>query len=75
MRRLLLLLALLSAGPAAAQTAGRLATAPGLAGADLPPLLDREVFFGNPEIAGAQLSPDGRLLTFLKPLDGVLNLW
>jgi hypothetical protein len=26
----------------------------------LPPLLDRELFFGNPEISGAQISPDGR---------------
>ena len=27
--------------------------------AGLPPLIDRESFFGDPEIAGAQLSPDG----------------
>ena len=50
-------------------------TAPGLNDADLPPLLDREVFFGNPEIAGAELSPDGQTLTFRKPVDGVLNVW
>ena len=75
MRTLLLSVLLVLAGaPALAQTEAP-ATAPGLAGAELPPLLDREVFFGNPEIAGAQLSPDGRFLTFLKPLDGVLNVW
>ncbi|MEM1116580.1 MAG: prolyl oligopeptidase family serine peptidase, partial [Bacteroidota bacterium] len=51
------------------------ATAPGLAGADLPPLLDREVFFGNPEISGAQLSPDGAYLTFLRDYEGVRNVW
>lgn len=25
----------------------------------LPPIIDREIFFGNPEIAGAQISLDG----------------
>ena len=43
--------------------------------AQLPPLLDRELFFGDPEISGAQLSPDGQYLTFRKPLDGVPNVW
>jgi dipeptidyl aminopeptidase/acylaminoacyl peptidase len=33
------------------------------------------VFFGNPRIAGAQLSPDGRWLSFIQPLDRVLNVW
>src|SRR5476649_2911579 len=33
----------------------------------MPPLVDREIFFGNPEIAGAQLSPNGKVLSFLKP--------
>src|SRR5262245_49388212 len=32
-----------------------------------PPLIDRELFFGNPEIAGAQISPDGKFIAFLKP--------
>ncbi|MBE7381171.1 MAG: prolyl oligopeptidase family serine peptidase [Leptolyngbya sp. SIO1E4] len=41
----------------------------------LPPLIDRELFFGDPEIAGAQLSPDGQFLAFQKPLDGVMNVW
>jgi len=31
------------------------------------PILDRELFFGNPEIAAAQLSPDGQYVAFLKP--------
>ena len=26
----------------------------------LPPLIDRELLFGNPEIAAAQISPDGK---------------
>ena len=41
----------------------------------LPPLIDRELFFGNPEISGAQLSPDGNYIAFIKPLDGTRNIW
>lgn len=40
-----------------------------------PPLLDRELFFGNPEIAGAQISPDGKYLAFLKPYKDTRNIW
>ena len=39
------------------------------------PVIDREVLFGNPRIAGGQLSPDGRWLSFVQPLDRVLNVW
>src|SRR5262249_53664422 len=46
-----------------------------LAQSGLPPLIDREVLFGNPEIAGAQISPDGRFIAFLKPNKGTLNIW
>lgn len=41
----------------------------------LPPLIPREILFGNPERADPQLSPDGRRLAHLAPLDGVLNVW
>jgi dipeptidyl aminopeptidase/acylaminoacyl peptidase len=41
----------------------------------LPPLIDRELFFGNPEIAGAQISPDGRYIAFLKPWKDTRNVW
>lgn len=41
----------------------------------LPPLIDREIFFGDPEIASGQVSPDGRFISFRKPLDGVMNVW
>ncbi|MBV6624321.1 MAG: S9 family peptidase [Rivularia sp. (in: Bacteria)] len=40
-----------------------------------PPLIDRKIFFGDPEISGAQLSPDGKYLAFRKPLNGVINVW
>ncbi len=41
----------------------------------LPPLLDRELFFGDPEYSGAQLSPDGEHISFLKPLEGARNVY
>jgi dipeptidyl aminopeptidase/acylaminoacyl peptidase len=41
----------------------------------LPPLLDRELFFGDPEVSGPQLSPDGQWMTFLRPHLGVRNIW
>lgn len=43
--------------------------------AELPPLIDREIFFGDPEIAGAQISPDGRQVAFLKTNAGQINIW
>lgn len=38
-------------------------------------LVKRETLFGNPDKAGAQISPDGKRLAYLAPLDGVLNVW
>ncbi|MFN7209988.1 MAG: alpha/beta fold hydrolase [Aggregatilineales bacterium] len=38
-------------------------------------LIPRKLLFGNPTRALAKLSPDGRYLSYLAPLDGVLNLW
>lgn len=39
------------------------------------PLIPRHVLFGNPDRAAPSLSPDGRWIAFLAPLDGVLNVW
>nr|MEE4269587.1 prolyl oligopeptidase family serine peptidase [Candidatus Krumholzibacteria bacterium] len=39
------------------------------------PLLDRELFFGDPEISGSQLSPDGKWMSFIKPYNGTRNIW
>ena len=47
----------------------------GLAAAQQPALIDREVFFGNPEYAGAQISPDGKFISFIKPYNGTMNIW
>lgn len=39
------------------------------------PLIDREIFFGNPVIAAGQLSPDGKMIAFMKPYEGIINLY
>ena len=38
-------------------------------------MIDRQSIFGDPEIAAAQLSPDGKYLAFLKPWKDTLNVW
>lgn len=53
-------LALLAAAPAAAQ---------------MPPVIPVEHFFDSPEIAAAQISPDGRWLAYLKPYRSKLNVF
>jgi len=52
-----------SAAQVSAQTGGQ------------PPLIDRELFFGDPEISGAQISPDGKFIAFVKPFKGTRNVW
>jgi Tol biopolymer transport system component len=34
-----------------------------------------EILYGAPAVSDARLSPDGRSLAYLAPLDGVPNLW
>jgi hypothetical protein len=43
--------------------------------AEQPPIIDRALFFGEVQIAGAQISPDGQYLSFLKPYKGTRNIW
>ena len=38
-------------------------------------LIPRDILFGNPDRAQPRLSPDGKRLAFLAPVDGVLNVW
>src|SRR5262252_10446176 len=54
---------ILSAGQIAAQKSG------------LVPIIDRELFFGDPEIIAAQISPDGKFIAFIKPFKGTRNIW
>jgi dipeptidyl aminopeptidase/acylaminoacyl peptidase len=55
-----------------AQPAGEGAAAKAVAGTSLIP---RKLLFGNPDKAGAKISPDGKHLSFLAPVNGVLNVW
>ncbi len=41
----------------------------------LPPLIPRSVLFGNPDRISPSVSPDGRLLGYVAPDEGVLNVW
>jgi dipeptidyl aminopeptidase/acylaminoacyl peptidase len=46
-----------------------------LGSAQPAPVLDRDLFFGEIEIGGAQISPDGQFISFLRPNKGVRNIW
>ena len=44
--------------------------------AELPPLIPREILFGNPVRSHPQISPDGEQLAWLAPdKNGVVNVW
>ena len=43
--------------------------------AEQPPILDRTLFFGDVEISGEEISPDGQFISFLKPYKGTRNIW
>lgn len=45
------------------------------ASAQQPPLIDREVLFGNPELSNSQISPDGEWVSFMKPYENTQNVW
>ena len=48
----------------------------GHACAELPPLIPREILFGNPERLNPQISPDGKYLAYLAPDEhNVLQVW
>ncbi|MCK5412574.1 MAG: S9 family peptidase, partial [Gemmatimonadetes bacterium] len=44
-------------------------------GDELPPIIPIQHFFDNPEIAGAQISPNGQFVSFLKPYKDKLNVY
>jgi len=41
----------------------------------MPKLIDREIFFGDPEISRGRISPDGKYLSFVKPYNEIRNIW
>jgi dipeptidyl aminopeptidase/acylaminoacyl peptidase len=38
-------------------------------------LIARDILFGNPSRSGAKISPDGKYLSYLAPVNGVMNVW
>src|SRR3954471_15922546 len=72
-----------SLGPGLVSPTGRVEVSAGAVGVPvaygrcvtLPPLIPRSVLFGNPDHASPSVSPDGRLLGYVAPLNGVLNVW
>lgn len=39
------------------------------------PLISRQVLFGNPDKASVKISPNHQMISYLAPLDDVLNVW
>src|SRR5438309_11200933 len=74
---LALLVSMLGAQEKNRKVPGQTATPTAAKAADsgLPPIIDRELIFGNPEIAAAELSPNGKYLAFLKPWKDTRNVW
>ncbi len=56
-------LVLMTAGSSAAQPTGDV------------PLIPRSLLFGNPDKAAPEISPDGKRLAYLAPVEGVMNVW
>ena len=69
MKRTLLVLLTLAAAVAGALGSGVPARA------DLPPLIDRALIYGDPDISTARLSPDGLHMSFIKPYKNARNIW
>ncbi|MFH1374075.1 MAG: S9 family peptidase [bacterium] len=40
-----------------------------------PELIPTEVLFGNPDKASPRISPDGMMMSFRAPVEGVMNVW
>ncbi|QIG82047.1 S9 family peptidase [Sphingosinithalassobacter tenebrarum] len=65
-------LALMAAAPAPRDGA---APAAASAQAEDPDLIPRDLLFGNPKQAQGRISPDGKYISWLAPVDGVLNVF
>jgi hypothetical protein len=48
---------------------------PGASSEELPPLIDRALFFDDPAVSGGEISPDGTQIAFLRQHEGVRNIW
>src|SRR5678815_3865864 len=82
MKRLLVLAFVACGGPKAAPAPtspvkpDAVATAPAApVGHPRNDLIPRALLFGNPERRAVELSPDGKRISWLAPLNGVMNIW
>jgi len=41
----------------------------------LPPIIPRDMLFGNPDNVRPHISPDGKMLAYIAPSDGMLSVW
>lgn len=41
----------------------------------IPDLVDRELYFGNPDKIQVRISPDGKYFSYRAPVNGVMNIW
>ncbi len=48
---------------------------PAALAADEAQLVARKIFFDNPDFGSVRISPDGKHIAYLAPIDGVRNLW
>ena len=48
--------------------------APAAVIAEPPPLVERQDFFDNPTQTQGRISPDGKWVSWLAPVDGVMNV-
>lgn len=39
------------------------------------PIIPRSVFFGSPKRLNVKISPDGNFISYLAPINGILNIW
>jgi len=65
----------LGAAVLAAGLAGPSLAAAATDASELPPIVSREILFGNPERLAGRVSPDGSRISFIAPSEGVLNVW
>ena len=65
----------LGAAVLAAGLAGPSLAAAATDASEPPPIVSREILFGNPERLAARVSPDGLRISFIAPSEGVLNVW
>jgi dipeptidyl aminopeptidase/acylaminoacyl peptidase len=72
---LLLILPACAATDAPLESAAQPVVLPSAQARPAAELIPRDLLFGNPERASAKISPDGAMISFLAPVEGVLNVW